>query len=178
MSGSTRIEFWKLWVSIATVLVATIGLVVTYVSFLASVERERVDRTLSLIALADTPHIEHPRDAFQEFLINFGRTRIRLGSEEDMSTISALLLSAYRRPDGDGVIQDAWWMIRPLGDYYGRILACIDADACSEEIYCAMVARELVTFAEMTRTFRSNDTRLRVVFAARLDREMGVDRCG
>lgn len=177
------IDKWKLRVSVATGLAGIVGLIVTYLSYQASVERAKFDRTLDLIALADKPHIEAARSDFQSYLIALGRANLGIDSTVDdderlrrQSLVYLETLKRYRGTGPDGARRDTWSMIRPLGDYYLRVLACIDANACNEEIYCLTIADELGVFSRVTRGFREV-AKMQKTFAEGLDKEVGRDRC-
>lgn len=171
------LDTWKLFVAIFVAIIGAISLIVTYVSYQGSVKRSTVDRTLSLISAIDESHIWESRSKFRGFLVGLANAQRTVSGEADQGVAKqnyqALIAQYLLNYKGDPML-----MVGPLGDYYSRILACVDANACSSEIYCEMTHRDLVVFAEATKQYRtliSGD--VDNIFASTLDQEVGLSRC-
>ena len=177
-----RVDIWKLRLLALGGLLTATALTVTFCSHQEAVTRSKVDRTLGLVSLIDQPHFRKPRDAFRRFLLKlpYAQRAVTTAANksdqmEQYEETVGQYLKLYRGPNG---MSTAWNMVGPLGDYYGRLLACIQARACSVDVYCRTVNQELVIFADMTRSYRKRlSTHLARTFADDLDIEGASKRC-
>jgi hypothetical protein len=159
----------KLRVSIIAGLVGAVSLLVGFLSFLATVDRDRVDRTFQLMETGDG-HLYAARSEFQTVLRLMAEYPVRLQTEGDRAVFYDGFLKSYRGADGAqqrGAA--AWELVLPLGDYFERLLLCTEENACSKNIYCTMIESELLTFASVTRTFRQTAVNQSRTFAKPLD---------
>ena len=174
----TQLEHAKLFVAIAAGIVGAISLIVAFLSYSASVERDRLERTFKLMTTYEKP-VSAARSEFQALLRAMAKYPVVLQSESDRTAYYNSVLSNYRGPDTSRANgESAWNMIQPLGDYFERLLLCTGEKACSKEIYCAMVEPELKTFAKVTEEFRNTSIKQQKVFARSLDRANRIVRCG
>lgn len=177
MMPAEPIEIAKLRVAIIGGIVGAVSLLIAFLSYLASVERDRIDRTFQLMSTSEDG-VQNARSEFQTILRLMASYPVKLQSEANKNAFYTAFLTGYqgnKDPRSPGVA--AWDVVLPLGDYYERVLLCAEENACSKKIYCTMLEAELMTFATVTQDFRETSLNQQSVFAAPLDNARKRVRC-